>query len=62
MKIIVCVLAGFLTAVVIGAFLLLIPMFIVFFIESIDELKSLIEERKSQKEYLKRMEERRNKQ
>ncbi len=62
MKIIVYVLAGFLTAVVIGAFLLLIPMFIVFFIESIDELKSLIEERKSQKEYLKRMEERRNKQ
>ena len=61
MKIITYVLAGFLTIVITGAFLLLIPTFIVFFIESLDELKSLVEERKSQKEYLKRMEERRNK-
>lgn len=61
MKVITYVLAVFLTVVITGAFLLLFPTFIVFFIESIDELTSLIEKRKSQKEYLKRMEERRNK-
>ena len=62
MKIIVCVLAGFLTAVVIIALLLLLPSIFVIFLESIREMKAIIYENKSRKEYMKRMEERRNKQ